>query len=85
MACPDATAFALFIAQVREAYASYQFYRVYQAAQKFCVTDLSSFYLDVTKDRMYIRATDAPERRASQTTLYHILQARGGRWAFPNL
>ena len=52
--------------------------RVYQALQRFTVLDLSNFYLDVAKDRLYISAPGAPDRRACQTVLAALLQVRAG-------
>lgn len=66
--------YSQFMTEVREAYDSYQFSRFSQAIQRFCVVDLSNFYLDVAKDRLYTRALTTPERRACQTVLYHMLQ-----------
>ncbi|MFP4056984.1 MAG: isoleucine--tRNA ligase [Candidatus Brocadiia bacterium] len=63
------------VAEVREAYESYQFYRVYQRLYRFCTVDLSSFYFDVIKDRLYCEAPDSPARRSAQTVLAHILDA----------
>lgn len=45
-----------------------------QMLQRFAVSDLSQFYLDVVKDRLYIAAPDSPDRRACQTVLAHLLQ-----------
>lgn len=45
-----------------------------QALQRFIVTDLSNFYLDITKDRLYVRAADSFERRSCQTVLAALLQ-----------
>ncbi len=50
--------------------------RVYQALQRFAVLDLSNFYLDVAKDRLYIRSPASPDRRACQTVLHHMLEVR---------
>lgn len=66
--------FAALIDECNAAYASFQFYKVYQALQRFVVLDLSNFYLDVAKDRLYIRAADSVERRACQTTLNALLR-----------
>ena len=57
------------------AYDAFQFARVYQALQRFCVTDLSSFYLDASKDRLYVLAAESDARRAAQTTLAAALRA----------
>ncbi len=55
--------------EVTDAYNTYEFSRVFQTVQNFCVVDLSNFYLDIAKDRLYISATDAPRRRSCQTVL----------------
>lgn len=54
---------------VTDAFESYQFFRFFQTVQNFCVVDLSNFYLDIAKDRLYISAADAPRRRSCQTVL----------------
>ncbi len=59
---------------VTEAFESFQFYRFFQAIQNFCVVDLSNFYLDIAKDRLYISATDSPRRRSCQTVLAIALE-----------
>ncbi len=58
-----------------EAYAQYRFNSVYHLVNDFCVQDLSNFYLDVAKDRLYCSAPDARERRATQAAMYEV--ARG--------
>ena len=55
----------------REAYDRYEFHAVYRAVYNFCVTDMSNFYLDIIKDRLY--CGDEAGRRSAQTALYHIL------------
>lgn len=55
--------------EVTDAYNTYEFFRVFQTVQNFCVVDLSNFYLDIAKDRLYISATNAPRRRSCQTIL----------------
>lgn len=65
--------FAKLLDECQSAYDNYQFYRVYQALQRFVVLDLSNFYLDVVKDRLYVSAPDSPDRRACQTVLNHLL------------
>ena len=54
-------------------YESFQFSKVFQIIQRFNVVDLSQFYLDIVKDRLYIRSSDSFERRSCQTVLNHIL------------
>ena len=61
-------------AEVTEAFESYQFFRFFQTVQNFCVVDLSSFYLDIAKDRLYISAADSPRRRSCQTVLAIALE-----------
>ena len=56
---------------VREAYARYEFHAVYRAIYNFCVVDMSNFYLDIIKDRLY--CGDSAGRRSAQTALYIIL------------
>ena len=55
--------------EVTEAYESYQFFRFFQTVQNFCVVDLSNFYLDIAKDRLYISSVNAFRRRSCQTVL----------------
>lgn len=58
--------------RVTAAYDSYEFHQAYRAVHDFCVLDLSSFYLEVLKDRLYTSGPDSPERRSAQTVLYEI-------------
>ncbi|MBD2561825.1 MULTISPECIES: isoleucine--tRNA ligase [Nostoc] len=60
--------------EVTEAFESFQFFRFFQTVQNFCVVDLSNFYLDVAKDRLYISAKDAFRRRSCQTVLKIALE-----------
>jgi isoleucyl-tRNA synthetase len=60
------------VADVTAAMEAFQFHRVYQLVHQFCVSDLSSFYLDVAKDVLYCDASDAPRRRSAQTALAHV-------------
>ncbi len=60
--------------EVTEAFDSFQFFRFFQTVQNFCVVDLSSFYLDVAKDRLYISAPNAFRRRSCQTVLRIALE-----------
>ncbi len=61
--------------KVREGYDAYEFHNVYHAIHNFCVIDMSNFYLDVLKDRLYTEKADCRERRAAQTAIYIILDA----------
>lgn len=60
-------------ARVEEAYLNYEFHKVFHTLHGLCATDLSSFYLDVLKDRLYSSLPDSRERRSAQTALYEIL------------
>ncbi|MGG1574480.1 isoleucine--tRNA ligase [Fictibacillus sp. NRS-1165] len=59
--------------RVKRAYDEYQFLTVYNAIHNFCTIDLSSFYLDIAKDTLYIQAEDDIKRRSIQTVLYEAL------------
>ncbi len=59
--------------EANEGYEAYNFSKVYHAVYNFCVVDMSNFYLDVTKDRLY--CTSGSGRRAAQTAMYRILVA----------
>ena len=59
--------------QVIEKYNAYEFSRVYKLIYSFCNEHLSNFYLDILKDRLYVKAATSSERKAAQTALYHIL------------
>ncbi|MDP8211824.1 MAG: isoleucine--tRNA ligase [Candidatus Zapsychrus exili] len=62
--------------EINKTYASYNDYdfsKVYKRIYSFCNEDLSSFYLDILKDRLYTSATNQQARRSAQTVLYHIL------------
>jgi isoleucyl-tRNA synthetase len=58
--------------RVREAYDRYEFHRVYHAVLELCAVDLSAFYLDVLKDRLYCSRAGDPARRAAQSVLHQI-------------
>ncbi len=63
------------IVKVKNGYDTYEFHQVYHAIHNFCVVDMSNFYLDVLKDRLYTEKADSLSRRAAQTTIYMILDA----------
>jgi isoleucyl-tRNA synthetase len=63
------------IADCRAAYEAFEFHKVYHALNQFCAVDLSSLYIDITKDRMYCDATDSPRRRATQSAMQEIFGA----------
>ncbi|ALF56123.1 isoleucyl-tRNA synthase [Nostoc piscinale CENA21] len=60
--------------EVTEAFESFQFFRFFQTVQNFCVVDLSNFYLDIAKDRLYISAPNAFRRRSCQTVIHIALE-----------
>jgi isoleucyl-tRNA synthetase len=59
--------FSQVTAEMKNAFENYQFFRASQALLKFASNDLSSFYLDISKDRLYISAPDEARRRSCQT------------------
>ncbi|MEC4684866.1 MAG: isoleucine--tRNA ligase [Nitrospirota bacterium] len=61
------------IKRVTDAYERFDFHEVFHTIYNFCVVDMSSFYLDILKDRLYTFAPDSTERRAAQWTMYRIL------------
>ena len=56
-------------------YDNYSFSSCYHDINQFCVSDMSNFYLDIIKDRLYTSKPDSKERRSAQTTMYIILDA----------
>jgi len=63
------------VKKCREWYAAYDFHRVYHAIHDYSVVDLSAFYYDVLKDRLYTKAPNSVSRRSAQTTIYKITSA----------
>ena len=63
------------IAKTKNAYDTYEFHQVYHSVHNFCVVDMSNFYLDVLKDRLYTEKADSKSRRAAQTAIYIIVDA----------
>jgi isoleucyl-tRNA synthetase len=63
------------IADCRAAYEAFEFHKVYHALNHFCAVDLSSLYVDITKDRMYCDAPGSARRRATQTVMREIFEA----------
>jgi len=61
-------------AEVTDAFDSFQFFRFFQTVQNFCVVDLSNFYLDIAKDRLYISSLSGFRRRSCQTVLQIALE-----------
>lgn len=60
--------------EIDAAYNNYSYFKVYQALQRFAVVELSNFYLDIAKDRLYIPATDSFRRRSCQTVIAAVLE-----------
>jgi isoleucyl-tRNA synthetase len=63
------------VKKCREWYAGYDFHRVYHAIHDYCVVDLSAFYYDVLKDRLYTKAARSKSRRSAQTAVWKITSA----------
>ncbi len=61
------------INKVKDSYDKFEFHQVYHAIKNFCVVDMSNFYLDILKDRLYVESIDSRSRRAAQTAMYIIL------------
>lgn len=61
------------IKRVLNAYRTYEFHTLYHAIHNFCAVDMSAFYLDVIKDRLYASVPDSTERRAAQTVMYEVI------------
>jgi isoleucyl-tRNA synthetase len=57
---------------VRQAYDRFDFQTIFHAVNEFVTVDLSAFYLDVSKDRLYTFRADSPERRSAQTAVYVV-------------
>lgn len=70
--------------EVRAAYDRFEFHLIYQKIYQFCVVELSSFYLDVIKDREYTTQAGSLARRSCQTGMYHVAEAMV-RWLAPIL
>ncbi len=63
------------VKRVLKAYEAYEFHVLYHAVHNFCAVDMSAFYLDVLKDRLYTSPTTSLARRSAQTAMYRILDA----------
>lgn len=61
------------VSKVNEAYGAFDFHIVYHAIHNFCVVDMSNFYLDIIKDRLYCEETTGFKRRSAQTAMFTIL------------
>lgn len=63
------------IKKTQEAYERFEFHEVFHSIYRFCVNDMSAFYLDILKDRLYTSRPHSPLRRAAQWVLYNILSS----------
>jgi isoleucyl-tRNA synthetase len=64
-----------FAADVRSSYDEFEFHKIYHRVNHFCIVDLSAFYFDVLKDRLYISAPKSRGRRSAQTAVWRIGEA----------
>ena len=69
------TATTELIEKVRKAYEDFEPYVIYQQVHNFCVVDMSAFYLDVLKDRLYVYKAGSKDRKSAQSALFKILVA----------
>ena len=69
------------IEKVADAYNNYEFHVISHAINDFCVVELSSFYLDIIKDRLYCEEKNGLKRRSAQTALYLILDSMAKMFA----
>ncbi len=60
---------------MQRAYERFEFHKIFHNLHNLCIVELSSFYLDIIKDRLYVYAPGSPERRSAQTALYLMLQS----------
>lgn len=63
----------MLVSECIEAYDNFEYHLIFHAVHNFCVVDMSNFYLDALKDRLYVEKTDSVTRRAAQSTIYKIL------------
>lgn len=61
------------VRKVTDAYERFEFHQVYHSIHNFCIVDMSAFYLDILKDRLYTFRSDSPERRAGQWVMHQIV------------
>lgn len=59
--------------EITEAYESFEFHKVFRLIHNFCTVELSNFYLDVLKDRLYTYAPNSRERRSCQAAIYNVI------------
>ncbi len=60
--------------KVNSAYETFEFHTMFHAINNFCTVEMSNFYLDIIKDRLYTSKPDSVDRRAAQTVMYDILE-----------
>jgi isoleucyl-tRNA synthetase len=65
----------LLVQRVEKAYDDFEFHVVFHTLHNFCAVDMSAFYLDILKDRLYTAKTTSPERRSGQTAMHAILSS----------
>ena len=58
-----------------DSYENYEFHTLYGVMLNFCIVDMSNFYLDILKSRLYTEKPDSYERRSAQSAMYNILNA----------
>lgn len=63
------------IEKCKDAYEKLDYHIVYSTIRDFCTIDLSNFYLDILKDRLYVEKFDSKSRRSAQTAIYNILRS----------
>ena len=63
---------------ISEAFENFEFFRFFQLLQNYCVSDLSNFYLDIAKDRLYVSAPNDKRRRSCQTVMALIIERLSG-------
>ena len=63
------------VQRVKKAYDEFEFHVVFHSLHNFCAVDMSSFYLDILKDRLYTAKTSSIQRRSGQTAMYEILSS----------
>jgi len=77
---PEIDRFALhrlqeLIERIRNAYDTYEFHIIYHALYNYCIVDLSAFYLDILKDRLYTSPAESSGRKSAQTVIYILLDS----------
>ncbi|MFW6415307.1 MAG: isoleucine--tRNA ligase, partial [Thermodesulfobacteriota bacterium] len=59
--------------EIKKAYRQYEIHKAFHTLHNLCANELSSFYLDILKERLYVNSPDSRERRSAQTCLFYIL------------